>query len=140
MREEPLFPPDDRLSWTAYRPDLLGHRREEGKEEFVIAECETHPSMKRFLAKNFSSMWFQPFLFQTGSIRRVLAIPQGKLGAVDLELRSEWEIWVLGRQRPIVKIGRIGGAEAEGQASRKPNGEQQAEEIRTVRALIQVHE
>jgi len=74
----------------------------------VIAECETHPNMRRFLAKNFSSIWFQPYLFQTGSVRRVLAIPQGSLRAVDLELRREWEIWVLGREKPIVRIGLTG--------------------------------
>jgi len=125
VQAEPLFPPSRRVSWTAYRPDLLGHRNEGGKEEFVIAECETHPSMKRFLAKNFSSVWFQPFLFQTGSIRRVLAIPQGRLGRVDLALRRSWEIWVLGGERPIVRIGLLWRAETQGR-------ETNAESNRTV--------
>lgn len=111
MQEEPLFPPSPRVSWTAYRPDILGYRGEGGKEEFVIAECETHPNMKRFLAKNFSSMWFQPYLFRTGSIRRILAIPQGSLAAVDLGLRRQWEVWVLGREKPIIRIGLIGDPE-----------------------------
>jgi hypothetical protein len=64
--------------------------------------------MRRFRLKNFSSLRFQPFLFQKGSIRRVLVVPQGRLRAVDLELRDEWEIWVLGRTGPICKIGSRG--------------------------------
>jgi hypothetical protein len=45
--------------------------------------------MGRFRLKNFSSLWFQPFFFQSGSIRRILAVPQGRLRALDLELRDE---------------------------------------------------
>lgn len=103
--EEPLSPPSRRVFWSAYRPDLVGYVREKGKEELVVVECETRPNMRRFRLKNFSSLWFQPFLFQRGSIRRILAVPQGRLRAVDLELRDEWEIWVLGRTGPICKIG-----------------------------------
>ena len=106
--EEPLFPPSRRVSWSAYRPDLVGYREEREEEEFAVVECETHPSMKRFRSKNFSSLWFQPFLFQNGSIRRVLAVPQGRLRAVDLELREEWEIWVLGRTAPVCRIHLFG--------------------------------
>jgi hypothetical protein len=109
--EEPLFPPSRRVSWSAYRPDLLGHRREGGKEELAIVECETHPDMKRFRLKNFASLWFQPFLFEGGSIRRVLAVPRGSLRAVDLRLRKEWEIWVLGGATPIIRIGLLGNRE-----------------------------
>ncbi len=107
--EEPPFPPNRRISWSAYRPDLLGYRVERGEEELVIVECETHPSMRRFELKNHSSLWFQPFLFQRGSIRRILAVPQGKLGAVDVRLRREWEIWVLGTARPMCRIGPLEG-------------------------------
>jgi hypothetical protein len=107
--EEPLFPPNGKIAWTAYRPDLLGYRLERGEEELAIVECETHPSMKRFGLKNHSSLQFQPFLFQRGSIRRILAVPQGRLGAVDVRLRSEWEIWVLGSARPVCRIGLLEG-------------------------------
>jgi hypothetical protein len=106
--EEPLAPPTDRISWSAYRPDLLGYRFEPGDEEVVIVECETHPDMRRFYAKNYSSLWFQPLLFQRGSIRRILAVPQGRLGLVDARLRDRWEIWVLGRAHPMCRIGRLG--------------------------------
>lgn len=50
--EEPLAPPNGRISWSAYRPDLLGYRLERDEEELVIVECETHPDMRRFGKKN----------------------------------------------------------------------------------------
>jgi hypothetical protein len=111
VSEEPPFPPEAKVEWRSYRPDLLGYRIGGGAEELVVVECETHPSKRRFEAKNFSSLRFQPFLFQRGSIRRILAVPQGKLPGVDLRLRREWEIWVLGRSRPIHFIGTLGGNE-----------------------------
>jgi hypothetical protein len=94
--EEPLFPPGEKASWNSYRPDLLGYKSEGRDEELVLVECEAHPNMKRFGAKNHSSVWFQPYLFRRGSVRRILAVPQGKLGAVDLRVREKWEVWVLG--------------------------------------------
>jgi hypothetical protein len=104
--EEPPFPPGHKVSWRAYRPDLLGYRSEGGVEELVLVECETHPNMKRIGAKNHSSVWFQPYLFRKGSVRRILAVPQGSLGGLDMELRGAWEIWVLGRSCPVEKIAR----------------------------------
>ena len=106
--EEPLFSPGRKASWTSYRPDLLGYRSERGTEELVLVECETKPSMMRFNSKNHSSVWFQPYLFSRGSVRRILAVPQGKLRAVDMRLRSKWEIWVLGATGPLEKIGTSG--------------------------------
>lgn len=73
----------------------------------VLVECETRPSMKRFRLKNHSSVWFQPSLFGRGSVRRILAVPQGKLRAVEMHLRDEWEIWVLGPNGPLLKTGRV---------------------------------
>ncbi len=107
---EPLFPPSDKISWSRYRPDLLAYRAAQGHEEVAIVECETHPNMKRFGRKNHSSLWFQPFLFHGGTIRRILAVPQGKLGSVDLKLRSRWEVWVIGGVSPMCKIGVKEGA------------------------------
>jgi len=139
VQEEPLFPPTRRVSWSAYRPDLLGHRREGGEEEFVIAECETHPSMRRFRAKNFSSVWFQPFLFQTGSIRRILAVPQGRLRAVDLGLRNQWEVWVLGGEMPICKIGRLGQGETQAHGNLPVHVERVASKSGKERASSPIH-
>ncbi len=104
--EEPPFPPSNRISWSAYRPDLLAYRKGGGEEEVAIVECETHPSMRRFSGKNFASLWFQPHLFHIGLVRRILAVPRGRLRAVDMNVRKEWEIWVLGASGPISLIGK----------------------------------
>jgi hypothetical protein len=105
--EEPLFPPGDKVTWSAYRPDLLGYRSEDGMEELVLVECETHPNMKRLGAKNFSSVSFQPFLFRQGSVRRILAVPRGRLRSVDMKVRSKWEVWVLGDNSAMEKFPTI---------------------------------
>lgn len=106
--EEPLFPPADWISWSTYRPDLLGFRAREGREEVALVECETRPSMARFARKNYSSLWFQPSLLKEGSLWRILAVPRGKLGSVDLKLRRGWEIWVVGSGGPLEKIRTVG--------------------------------
>jgi hypothetical protein len=137
VQEEPLYPPTGRISWASYRPDLLGHRHEGAREEFVIAECETHPNMKRFRAKNFSSVWFQPYLFQAGSIRRILAVPRGSLPAVDLRLRDQWEVWVLGDELPMYKIGLLGRTGT--RTGNRPAPAQFVEKANGVRASFPIH-
>jgi len=102
--EEPLSPPRDKASWTSYRPDLMGYRSEGGAEQLVLVECETHPNMRRLGTKNFSSVWFQPHLFRRGSVRRILAVPQGSLRSVDMKIRDKWEIWVVGLNAPMEKL------------------------------------
>jgi len=102
--EEPLSPPRDKASWTSYRPDLMGYRSEGGAEQLVLVECETHPNMRRLGTKNFSSVWFQPHLFRRGSVRRILAVPQGRLRSVDMRIRDKWEIWVVGSNAPMEKL------------------------------------
>jgi len=101
--EEPLVPPGQKVSWTSYRPDLLGYRSQDGAEEIVLVECETHPNMRRLEEKNTASVSFQPYLFRSGSVRKILAVPQGKLRAVDLRIRDSWEVWVVGTRSTIVK-------------------------------------
>ncbi len=105
--EEPLFPPGEKVSWSSYRPDLLGYRSKGGAEEIVLVECETRPNMKRLGAKRHSSVWFQPYLFRTGSVRRILAVPQGRLGSVDMKIRGEWEVWVVGPSAPLARFPRV---------------------------------
>ena len=104
--EEPLFPPGEKVSWSSYRPDLLGHRAEAGKEELVLVECETHPNMRRLGAKHFSTVSFQPSLFGEGSVRRILAVPQGRLRSVDMRVRRVWEVWVVGPNSAMEKFPR----------------------------------
>ncbi len=101
--EEPLFPPREKVFWSSYRPDLMGYRSEGGIEELVLVECETHPNMRRLGAKNFTSVWFQPYIFRSGAVRRILAVPQGKLGAVDMRIRDKWEVWVIGPNTAMEK-------------------------------------
>jgi hypothetical protein len=52
--------------------------------------------MKRLGEKNASSVSFQPYLFRKGSVRRILAVPRGKLRSVNLRIRDSWEVWVVG--------------------------------------------
>lgn len=106
--EEPLFPPARWIHWDGYRPDLLGLRSDDREEELVIAECETHPNMKRFTSKNFHTLWFEPSVLREGSIRRILAIPHGRLSSLDMKLRHQWEIWVVGPGGPALKIPSVG--------------------------------
>ena len=75
--EEPAYPPLRTMSWSAYRPDLLGFRSDVRWDEIAIVECETRASMTRFLSKNYSSLWFEPSVLHEGSIRRILAVPRG---------------------------------------------------------------
>jgi hypothetical protein len=105
--EEPLVPPGDRVTWSAYRPDLLGYRSESGDEDLVIVECETHPNMRRLGSKKVSTVWFQPSLFMKGSVKKILAVPQGKLGAVDMRIRADWEVWVVGGNSPMAKFSAV---------------------------------
>ena len=105
--EEPLFPPGRKVSWSSYRPDLLGYRSMDGKEELVLVECETHPNMRRLSAKRHGTVWFQPYLYRQGSLRRILAVPQGKLGSVDMRIRREWEVWVVGSSSPMARFPKV---------------------------------
>ncbi|MBI3841347.1 MAG: hypothetical protein HY297_05295 [Thaumarchaeota archaeon] len=107
--EEPLYPPGRRVSWTRYRPDLLGYRRVGGGEELVLVECETKPNMRRFGSKNHSTISFQSYLFAPGSVRRILAVPQGTLASVDMKMRKQWEVWVLGSNQLIQKANVLPG-------------------------------
>ena len=102
--EEPAYPPRKKVSWSSYRPDLMGYRSEDGTEQLVLVECETHPNMRRLDSKNFASVWFQPYLFRRGSVRRILAVPQGRLRSVDMNIRDSWEVWVIGSRALVEKF------------------------------------
>ena len=105
--EEPPYSPG-RVSWTSYRPDLLGYRSENGKEEVVLVECETRPSIKKLEAKNSASAWFQQRLQGQGSVRRILAVPRGSLGAVNMRARGVWEVWVIGSSSSLERFPALG--------------------------------
>lgn len=105
--EEPLSPPGERVSWESYRPDLLGYRRVSDREEMVLVECETRPNMKRLALKKHGTVTLQSFLFRESSVRRILVVPQGKLSSVDMAVRGEWEVWVVGRRNLMGKAGTV---------------------------------
>jgi hypothetical protein len=105
--EEPLFLPGERVSWSSYRPDLLGYRSNGGTEELVLVECETRPNMRRLRSKQYRTVTFQTYLFRGGSLRKILAVPQGKLGSVDMRIRDEWEVWVVGSSSPMERFYRV---------------------------------
>ncbi len=102
--EEPPVPPGERVSWSAYRPDLLGYRSEDEYEEIVLVECETHPRMRRLETKRLSTVWFQPRVCQGGAVRKILAVPQGKLRSVDMRIRRGWDVWILGGSAAMAKF------------------------------------
>ncbi len=101
---EPLFPPDQAVDWFAYRPDLFAVRVRSDGDDYALVECETNPNMYRFRSKNFASLCFQPKICQLDNLRKILAVPTGKLRAVDLRLRDGWEIWVVGRWAATLKV------------------------------------
>jgi len=92
--EEPLWPPNRLVSWEAYRPDLLGIAQTDSREEYALVECETRPRTKRLLAKNIWRVELQSRIDRQPRLRRILVVPRGKLGALDLKLRRSCEIWV----------------------------------------------
>jgi hypothetical protein len=101
-----LFPecddsPVDIVNWSRYRPDLFGYRKETDGTSFVFVECETHPNLKRLESKNYNSAGIQQNLFNADRLRRILAVPRGRLGSLDLKARRKWEIWVVGSQSPL---------------------------------------
>ena len=91
---EPLFPPTSLMAWSRYRPDLLAVRAREGREDFVMVECETRPSTRRMNSKNFRSVQLQSKIHLKSNLKRILVVPRGKLNALDSKLRLLWEIWL----------------------------------------------
>jgi hypothetical protein len=63
--------------------------------------------MRRLGAKRHGTVWFQPYLFRRGSVRKILAVPKGRLASVDMKTRSEWEVWVVGASSPLERFPRV---------------------------------
>ncbi len=101
--EEPFWPPNQFISWEAYRPDLLGLIHTDNTEEYALVECETQPGMKRILTKNIWRVELQSKIDRQPRLRRILVVPRGKLSALDLKLRRSCEIWVADKD-DILKI------------------------------------
>ncbi len=93
--EEPIFSPSPSVGWCRYRPDLFGAKTNQEGEDFVLVECETRPSTKKLISKNFQGVWLQTHISHANHMRRILAIPPGTLRGLDLRVRREWEIWIV---------------------------------------------
>lgn len=95
---EPPFSPEGLLSWSRYRPDVLGMKRSGNGLSCCFVECETNPSPLRLGRKRVSSVNFQSQLFEYSNIGFVLMIPEGQLRRVsDPSIRRSWNIWTYGR-------------------------------------------
>ena len=93
---EPQFAPSRFLSWEFYRPDMLGVRAADGRQEYAIVECETRPSQRRLAGKNYRSLQVQTRLNSELRLRRILVIPRGTLARVHPSVRLSWETWIFG--------------------------------------------
>jgi hypothetical protein len=104
--EEPLFPPTRDITWHTYRPDLFGVRASTESKEYAFVECETRPNIQRLTRKRYDTISVQTDLQRLSSVRRILAVPRGKLTAMDLRVRHDWEVWIVG-ERVFTKIPRV---------------------------------
>lgn len=104
--EEPLFPPSRDITWHTYRPDLFGVRASTVSKEYAFVECETRPNIHRLRRKRYDTISVQTDLQRPSSVRRILAVPRGKLTAMDLRVRHDWEVWIVG-ERVFTKIPRV---------------------------------
>jgi hypothetical protein len=93
---EPPYAPSRFLSWTSYRPDLLGIRDSAARQEYAFVECETRPSGRRLASKNFRSVEVQTRLNAEMHVRGILVVPRGRLASVDSSVRLSWETWIYG--------------------------------------------
>ena len=82
---EPLEPPLERLTWSFYRPDILGVICDEKELRLVVVECETNPQIRRIkrkISKIKHSFSFQKRLNEEHLFRLLLVIPYGMLHKV----------------------------------------------------------
>ncbi|MBI2185459.1 MAG: hypothetical protein HYU39_10950 [Thaumarchaeota archaeon] len=101
---EPLYSPLENIDWRRYHPDLLAVRKRPEGEDIVVVECETKPNIRRLESKNLASLRIQSKLFHQAHLRRILVIPAGRLGSLDLKVRREWEIWIVEKYGKPMKI------------------------------------
>ena len=105
---EPPFAPSWYMQWRAYRPDLFGVRTAPDRQEYALVECETRPSTRRLVAKNFKSVDVQTRLHSQLSLRRILVVPRGRMACVDPSVRLAWEMWIYEGER-FQRFPRVGG-------------------------------
>ncbi|UCE10720.1 MAG: hypothetical protein JSW61_01955 [Candidatus Thorarchaeota archaeon] len=102
---EPWNPPLERLTWSCYRPDILGVKDREFRLKVALAECETNPSISRIRNKNTQvrRIVLQALLGETCELRLILAIPCGMLSRANhTPIRRLWEIWAINKNGRII--------------------------------------
>ncbi len=102
---EPVFPRSWALQWSGYRPDLFGVRTAGRSREYVVVECETHPNTRRICEKEFFRLELQTTLDGTDRLRRILIVPRGSLGSMDMKMRIACEIWLADVDGPAQRGG-----------------------------------
>jgi hypothetical protein len=103
---EPLGSPVKRISWSAYRPDILGLHVTPNTFKLVFVECETAPTKTRVSQKMErikTSFRFQKRLNESHQLRSLLIIPPLTLNKINCKtIRSFWEIWIINQQGTII--------------------------------------
>jgi len=108
---EPSESPVVRLSWSFYRPDILGILSSETEFRMILVECETDPRRSRVRGKGLRIrryLTFQRRLNEACDARLLLVVPSGKLRSIDdSDVRRLWEIWIVNYDgRVVCKIPR----------------------------------
>jgi hypothetical protein len=103
---EPLGSPVNRISWSAYRPDILGLQVTHNTFKLVFVECETAPTKTRVNHKTErirTSFHFQKRLYESHQLRSLLIIPPLTLNKINCKtIRSFWEIWIINHKGTII--------------------------------------
>jgi hypothetical protein len=103
---EPSEPPEERLAWRFYRPDILGLMHSQTMLSLVFVECETNPRMRRIsgkISKIRRSFVAQKRLNEDHLLRLLLVIPPGVLHrVVNSKIRRTCEIWIVNKSGNII--------------------------------------
>jgi hypothetical protein len=103
---EPLGSPVKRISWSAYRPDLLGLQVTHNTFKLVFVECETVPTKTRVNQKTErikASFRFQKRLHESHHLRSLLIIPPLTFNKINCKtIRRFWEIWIINQKGTII--------------------------------------
>ncbi len=103
---EPVEPPVKRLSWSAYRPDVLGIQMSDNTFKLVLVECETAPTKIRVSKKTKrikESLRLQKCLNESHYLRSLLVIPPLTFKKINCKtIRNFWEVWIINRRGTII--------------------------------------
>lgn len=109
---EPSQSPCPEVGWSSFRPDLFAVRLSRELKEFVLVECETHPSSSSLREKSIKlllHLWLQTDLATPIAFDYVIAMPKGSAHHA-FGFRELWDLWIVDVKRKSVveSIPRIG--------------------------------